>query len=113
MTFSFNALEFERLKNLLSRFVSSEDARTAIADIQPSTEITELESEHELTAEAMAFLRVNRVPFREIQCFSEAMEKIQVSGTSLEIPEIEAVQSFLIHIEGLRTRWKDEAAAFP
>jgi DNA mismatch repair protein MutS2 len=113
MAFSFNALEFERLKNLLSRFVSSEDARSAIAVIQPSTEISELESEHELTAEAMAYLRVNRVPFREIQFLAEAMEKIQVAGSSLEIPEIEAVQSFLVHIEGLRTRWKDEAAAFP
>ena len=67
MAFSFNALEFERLKNLLSRFVSSEDARAAIEGIQPSTEIAELESEHELTAEAMAYLRVNRVPFREIE----------------------------------------------
>jgi DNA mismatch repair protein MutS2 len=41
------------------------------------------------------------------------MEKLSVAGTSLEIPEIEAVQSFLIHIEGLRTRWKEEAAAYP
>ena len=113
MNFSFNALEFERLKNLLSRFVSSEDARSAIADIQPYSEISELESEHELTAEAMTYLRVNRVAFREIQFLSEAMDKIQVAGTSLEIPEIEAVQSFLVHIEGLRTRWKEEAASFP
>jgi len=36
-----------------------------------------------------------------------------VAGTSLEIPEIEAVQSFLSHVEGLRTRWKDDSAAFP
>jgi len=113
MAFSFSALEFERLKNLLARYVSSEDARSAIADIAPATEITELESEHELTAEAMTYLRVNRVPFREIQFLAEAMEKLEVAGTALEIPEIEAVQSFLIHIEGLRTRWKDEAAAYP
>src|SRR5580765_1172202 len=93
MAYSFSALEFERLRSLLSRYVSSVDARSAIAEIQPFTEIPELESEHELTA--------------------EAMEKLAVAGTALEIPEIEAVQSFLIHIEGLRTRWKDDAAAYP
>ncbi len=38
MAYSFSALEFERLKNLLARYVSSEDARSAIADIAPSTE---------------------------------------------------------------------------
>jgi len=113
MAYSFSALEFERLKNLLSRYVSSEDARSAIAEIQPFTELSELESEHELTAEAMAYLRVNRIPFREIEFLAEAMEKLKIAGTALDIPEIEAVQSFLIHIEGLRTRWKEEVAAFP
>jgi DNA mismatch repair protein MutS2 len=113
MAYSTVPLEFERLKNLLARYVSSEDARSAIAAIAPSTEISELESEHELTAEAMSYLRVNRIPFREIQFLAEAMEKLKVAGTALEIPEIEAIQSFLIHIEGLRTRWKEEAAAYP
>src|SRR3954468_20490543 len=93
MAYSTGALEFERLKNLLSRYVSSEDARSAIAGIAPSTEIGELESEHELTAEAMLYLRINRIPFREIQFLTEAMEKLKVAGTALEIPEIEAVQS--------------------
>jgi DNA mismatch repair protein MutS2 len=113
MAYSIGPLEFERLKLLLARYVSSEDARSAIAEIAPYTEIAELESEHELTAEAMAYLRVNRIPFREIQFLAEAMEKLKVAGTALEIPEIEAIQSFLVHIEGLRTRWKDEAAAYP
>ena len=113
MAFSFSALEFERLKNLLARYVSSDDARSAIAEIQPSTDTILLESEHDLTAEAMAYLRVNRVPFQQIQFLPEAMEKLQVAGTPLEIPEIEAVQSFLVHVEGLRGRWKDDAAAYP
>jgi DNA mismatch repair protein MutS2 len=113
MNFSFAALEFEKLKALLSRFVSSEDARSVIADIAPYSEIGELESDHAMTAEAMAYLRVNRVAFRGIEFLAEAMEKLQVAGSSLEIPEIEAVQNFLAHIEGLRVRWKDESAAYP
>src|SRR5215471_6894843 len=31
----------------------------------------------------------------------------------LEIPEIEAIQSFLSHVEGLRVRWKEEREKFP
>src|SRR5678816_4548529 len=100
MSFSFHTLEFERLKQLLSRYVSTEDARSAIAEIVPSVELPELEATHELNAEAMSYLRANRVPFHHIEFLSEAMDKLQVAGTSLEIPEIEAVQSFLAHIEG-------------
>src|SRR5712671_619701 len=113
MNFSLSALEFERLKNLLSRYLSTSDAREAIQEIAPSTELAGLESEHALTAEAMAYLRVHRIPFNQIDFFPEAMDKLKVAGTALEIPEIEAVQSFLTHIEGLRTRWKDEGEAFP
>lgn len=111
--FSVGALEFERLKTLLSRYVSTEDARAAILEIAPSIDLAALESEHELTAEAMAYLRVHRIPFREIEFLAGAMEKLLVDGTALEIPEIEAVQTFLAHIEGLRTRWKEDADAFP
>lgn len=113
MDFSIGALEFERLKTLLSRFVSTEDAQLAIQGITPSTDRAALESEHELNAEAMAYLRVHRIPFREIEFLAGAMEKLLVEGTALEIPEIEAVQSFLGQIEGLRVRWKDESEAFP
>ena len=113
MSFSFHTLEFERLKQLLSRYVATEDARSAIAEIVPLVELPGLESTHELNAEAMSYLRANRVPFHHVEFLAEAMDKVRVAGTSLEIPEIEAVQSFLSHIEGLRTRWKDDSAAFP
>jgi len=113
MNFSVNALEFERLKNLISRYVSTDVAREAVQEIAPSTNRSELETDHALTAEAMAYLREHRVPFNEVQFLSEAIQRLNVAGALLEIPEVEAIQTFLTQIEALRLRWKDEAESFP
>jgi DNA mismatch repair protein MutS2 len=113
MNASLDALEFERLKALLARYVSTEDGRALLAALAPSMHPGELETEHGLVAEAMEYLRIQRVPFREVPLLTPAMEKLQVTGSRLEIEEIEAVQVFLGQLEGLRIRWKDEAEAFP
>src|SRR5437867_168678 len=113
MNFSLDALEFERLTNLLARYVSTGDARALLEKVTPSTDLNSLEDEHAITAEAMEYLREHRVPFNEVQFLAEAIDKLSVTGAFLEIPEIEAVQAFLTQIESLRVRWKDEVKAFP
>jgi DNA mismatch repair protein MutS2 len=113
MNASLHALEFERLKALLSRYVSTEDAKLLLDQTTPSTNPGELEAEHALVAEAMAYLRVQRVPFNDVPLLTPAMEKLRVMGSSLEIAEIEAVQSFLGQIEGLRVRWREDIETFP
>src|ERR1041385_8891626 len=113
MNFSLDALEFERLKNLLARYASTEYARDMVHAVVPSTDRGALETDHALTAEAMAYLREHRVPFNEVAFLAEAIQRLSVAGTLLEIPEVEAVQTFLTQIEALRMRWKDEAEAFP
>jgi DNA mismatch repair protein MutS2 len=113
MNFSLDALEFERLKNLLARYVSTTDARALLQQIEPCTDLTRLEAEHTITAEAMRYLREHRVPFNEVQFLAEALDKLNAAGSFLEIREIEAIQSFITQIESLRVRWKDEAESFP
>ena len=113
MNASLNALEFERLKKLLGRYVSSEDGKLLLETLAPSTDLGALVAEHTLVAEAMTYLRVQRVPFREVPLLAAAIEKLPVTGARLEVEEIEAVQAFLGQIEGLRIRWKDETEAFP
>src|SRR5688572_15585603 len=113
MNVSINPLEFERLKSLISRYASTEHARALLLSIVPSTNVSELEAEHGLVAEAMLCLREQRVPFNEVPFLAQAIEKLAVAGASLDISEIEAVQSFLAQIEGLRVRWREEAEAFP
>src|SRR5436189_600559 len=113
MNVSLHALEFERLKTLLARYVSTDDAKVLLDQTAPSTNLAELEAEHTLVAEAMAYLRVQRVPFNDVPLLAPAMEKSRVVGSSMEVPVIEAVQSFLGQIEGLRIRWREESEAYP
>src|SRR5204862_3373012 len=72
-----------------------------------------LDAEHELTAEAMHYLREYRVPFNDIELLPQALDKLQAAGAVLEVVEIEAIQSFLSHTEGLRLRWREEREKFP
>jgi DNA mismatch repair protein MutS2 len=110
---SLDALEFHRLKTLVSRYIATDDAKFLLQDVAPATSLEELEAEHTLVAEAMSYLRVQRVPFREVPLLASAIQKLTIAGSRLEIAEIEAVQAFLGHIEGLRIRWKEDAEAFP
>src|SRR5207237_542695 len=80
---------------------------------QPSTDETGLEEEHAITAEAMTYLRESKIAFNDVPLLPDALHKLTIAGSMLEIVEIEAVQSFLSQIEGLRVRWKDEREKFP
>lgn len=113
MDFSLASLEFFRLKELLARYVSTPAAGLALEELEPSLDAEKLEQEHAITAEAMLYLREHRVPFHDIALLPQAIEKLTVAGSVLEIPEIEAIQSFLNHAEGLRLRWKEERESFP
>ena len=113
MNVSLEPLEFERLKKLLGRYISTEDGQRLLEALEPSTDLANLEIVHTLVAEAMAYLRVQRVPFREVPLLTAAIEKLAIEGSRLEIEEMEAVQTFLGQIEGLRVRWREEAEAYP
>src|SRR5215471_13137205 len=113
MDFSLDALEYHRLKDLLGRYVSTDGGRAALEELEPITDEQKLETEHAVTAEAMSYLREHRVPFNDIPLLGQALEKLVIAGATLEIPEIEAIQSFLSHVEGLRVRWRDEREKFP
>jgi DNA mismatch repair protein MutS2 len=113
MDFSLDALEYHRLKQLLGRYVSTAAGRAAMDELEPMLDEQKLEAEHAITAEAMSYLREHRVPFNDISLLAQALEKLAIVGTTLEIPEIEAIQSFLSHVEGLRTRWRADHEKFP
>jgi len=113
MDFSLEALEYHRLKELLSRYISTDAGRLTLAELAPMLDEQKLEAEHTITFEAMSYLREHRVPFNDIPLLTQAVDKLSIAGSSLEIPEIEAIQSFLSHAESLRVRWKDEREKFP
>src|SRR5262245_47673282 len=113
MNFSLEALEYYRLKDLLGRYVSTAAARHALDDLEPILDREKLEDEHVITSEAMQYLREHRVPFNDISLLPQAIDRLTVAGAVLEIAEIEAIQSFLVHTEGLRVRWREEREHFP
>jgi DNA mismatch repair protein MutS2 len=113
MDFSLEALEYHRLKDLLGRYVSTDAARHALAVLEPILDTEKLADEHAVTYEAMHYLREHRVPFNDITLLSQAIEKLTVAGSVLGISEIEAIQAFLAHTEGLRVRWRDDREEFP
>jgi DNA mismatch repair protein MutS2 len=113
MDFSLEALEYHRLKDLLGRYVSTDAARHALAVLEPILDTEKLADEHAVTYEAMHYLREHRVPFNDITLLSQAIEKLTVAGSVLDISEIEAIQAFLAHTEGLRVRWRDDREEFP
>ena len=113
MDFSLDALEYFRLKDLLARYLSTTAARHALDELGPTVHGEKLVDEHEITSEAMQYLREHKVPFNDIAFLSQALDKLTVAGSVLEVPEIEAIRSFLVHTEGLRVRWKEDREEFP
>src|SRR5262245_53594263 len=113
MDFSLEALEYHRLKDLLGRYLSTDAARHALAVLEPVLDAEKLADEHAVTFEAMQYLREHRVSFNDITLLSQAIEKLTVAGSVLDISEIEAIQAFLAHTEGLRVRWRDDREEFP
>src|SRR5712691_141009 len=113
MDFSLDALEYYRLKEVLGRYVSTAAAYHALDELAPILDEQKLDDEHAVTAEAMQYLREHRVPFSDIALLPQALEKLTIAGSVLEVAEIEAIQSFLSHTEGLRVRWREDREKFP
>src|SRR5690349_9321880 len=113
MQFSLQSLEYDRLKDLIARYTATDATRELLHALNPSTDQDSLEHEHAITAEAMGYLRESRVAFQNIELLPAALHRLTIAGSTLEIAEIEAVQSFLNQAEGLRARWKDDREKFP
>ncbi len=113
MDFSLHALEYQKLKHLLGRYVSTEAGSTLLEDLKPTLGEQDLIREHEITSEAMSYLREHRIPFNNIALLPQAIDKLTVAGSTLDIPEIESIQTFLSQNEGLRVRWKDLKEHYP
>src|SRR5262245_3695256 len=113
MDYSLEALEYYRLKDLLGRYVSTVAGHHLLDELEPMQDQEKLIAEHAITAEGMQYLREHRVPFHDIALLPQALDKLTVAGSVLEVAEIEAIQSFLAHTEGLRLRWREERENFP
>jgi DNA mismatch repair protein MutS2 len=97
---SAEVLEYESLRSLLARYVSSPLGKAELAKIAPHTDAALLSSDLADAGEAVAFLRAAaqpqpgargaaiRIEFGGIPDLSEAVHKLRIEGASLEAKEI-------------------------
>lgn len=97
---SSEVLEYEALRRLLSRYVSSPGGKAELARIAPRTEAARLAEELADAGEAVEYLRsatrpqpaargaAIRIDFNGIPDLTEAVHKLRIEGASLEAKEI-------------------------
>jgi DNA mismatch repair protein MutS2 len=97
---SAGLLEYEDLRSLMARYVGSAMGHEELERMRPSTGRASLEHEHELNAEAMAYLRAAsqiqptargaalRLHFRDIPDCRQTAGKLRIEGAVLEGKEI-------------------------
>ncbi len=97
---SAEVLEYESLRSLLARYVSSPLGKAELAKIAPHTDAALLSSDLADAGEAVAFLRAAaqpqpgargaaiRIEFGGIPDLAEAVHKLRIEGASLEAKEI-------------------------
>lgn len=113
MDFSLRPLEYDQLKTLLGRYITGEGGRELITKLVPTTDRVSLEAQHMLNREAMEYLRDHRVSFPGLPLLSALLNKLALTGSTLEIVEIEAVGNFLALAESFRRRFRGETDDFP
>jgi DNA mismatch repair protein MutS2 len=93
-TSSLELLEYPELKELIGRQISSNPARRILDELEPSTDVAELEKAHRETAEAVNLLdeaagqkNVN-IRFSGLPEIDQAMGRIGIEGASLDGKEI-------------------------
>jgi DNA mismatch repair protein MutS2 len=95
---SADILEYESLRTLLGRYVSSPLGKAELAKIAPHTDAALLSSDLAEAGEAVAYLRAAaqpgtrgaaiRIEFGGIPDLTEAVHKLRIEGASLEAKEI-------------------------
>jgi DNA mismatch repair protein MutS2 len=119
---SARVLEFEPLRDLLHGYTSSPLGGARVSDLAPSTDLSWIEQQQQLTVEIREFRRVGgRFEFSGLINVAPLVEKSCIAGAALESTEIRDVvlvvdraaewgQIALTPPAAMRTEWKAVAA---
>ncbi len=122
---SADVLEFESLRNLLARYISSPLGRRELDKIQPHTDRERLEADLAEAEEATQYLRAAskpqpaahgaaiRINFSSIPDLTAAVYKLRIEGASLEPKEISDLLAFLDRAADARSILNSVAERFP
>jgi len=122
---SAGVLEFESLRELVGRYVSSPLGRRELDKVQPHTDRDRLESDLAEAEEATEYLRAAakpqpaargaaiRINFSSIPDLTAAVHKLRIEGAALEPKEISDVLGFLDRAADARSILSSVAERFP
>ncbi|HLM99497.1 MAG TPA: endonuclease MutS2 [Bryobacteraceae bacterium] len=124
-TTSAGVLEFESLRDLVGRYISSPLGRRELAKVQPHTDRDRLDEELGEAEEATDYLRAAskpqpaargsaiRINFSSIPDLAAAVHKLRIEGAALEPKEISDVLGFLDRAADARSILNSVAERFP
>lgn len=114
-------LEYEGLRAVVGRYVSSAAGRRELEAMQPTTDRTALEASLAEVREALSFLTegenedagLPRLRFNDLQDVAEAVARVRIEGAVLEGLEILAVRTWLQRATEFRLGLSESPHRFP
>lgn len=107
-------LEFDRLKEIVSRFTTCAPGRRRTEALQPQQNVAALNAEFELAREAVAYLRAgSELGFGSLADPEQWLARLSVPASVLSIAELLDVASLAETVHGVRQAFKSDAAKYP
>ena len=107
-------LEFDRLKDIVSRSTTCVPGRRAIEALVPQQDVASLDAEFELVREAIAYLRAgSELGFGSLADPDAWLARLGMPGSVLVPAELLDVASLAENADAVRQTFKTEAAKYP
>ncbi len=107
-------LEFDRLKDIVSRSTTCVPGRRAIEALVPQQDVASLDAEFELVREAIAYLRAgSELGFGSLADPDAWLARLGMPGSVLTPAELLDVASLAENADAVRQTFKTEAAKYP
>lgn len=107
-------LEFDRLKEIVSRFTTCAPGRRSIEALVPQQDVAALDAEFALVREAVAYLRAgSELGFGSLADPEQWLARLVVLASVLSITELLDVASLAETVHGVRQTFKGDAAKYP
>jgi len=107
-------LEFDRLKEIVSRFTTCAPGRRSIENLAPQQDVAALDGEFALVREAVAYLRAgSELGFGSLADPEQWLERLALPASVLSIAELLDVASLAETVHGVRQAFKGDAAKCP
>jgi DNA mismatch repair protein MutS2 len=107
-------LEFDRLKDIVSRSTTCIPGRRAIEELEPQQDVAALQTEFELIREAIAYLRAgSELGFGSLADPDPWLGRLAMPGSVLVPEELLDVATLAENAEAVRQVFRPEAAKYP